>query len=82
MNLLVSAAVPSAISVAIVSHWQPPVSTIARTTGSIDWSSLRSSKKDPTYQSGNRRQHGKTNEHVAHARRSSTLVRPHGGKVS
>jgi hypothetical protein len=82
MNRSVSAAVTSAIGVAIISHWQTPSSAIARTVGRIDWSSLRGPKKDPTYQSGNRRQHAKTNEHLAHARKPSTLVHPYSEKVS
>ena len=75
-------AVTSAIGMAIISHWQPPRPAIARTAGRIDWSSLRGPKKNPTYQCGNRRQHGKTNEHVAHARKPSTLVLPYSEKVS
>ena len=66
MTRSVSAVTP-AIGVAIICHRQSSSPAIARRVGRIDWRNLRGSKKYPTYQGGNRRQHGKTNEHVAHA---------------
>ena len=84
MTHLVSAAVasPIGVAVAVVTRLCRRRPTVSHIAGRVNRTNLRGSEENPTYDSGNRRQHDKTNEHVAHARKPSTLVLPYSEKVS